>query len=138
MPTYDDEQNLHNINDENDFKQLTTTTTTTNTNDISSYSCHEKFQYASNSHDSLNQSDNNIDTAASSIDDLTKANQFLTSTFHSKDSALGLSDDNLNFTQSNELTVFEHDNKQHHTSSLVTSQDIGKFNFFSSAIHVTF
>jgi len=65
-----------------------------------------EYQYSSNSHDSLLQSDHpNFTTTTSSIDDLTRINQLLSSTFHSNDSALGLSDDNLNNTQSNELII---------------------------------
>ena len=60
------------------------------------------FQYSSNSHDSLLQSDPHQfnPTSTSSTDDLTRTNPLLFSTFHSKDSALGLSDDHLNQTPS--------------------------------------
>jgi len=89
-----------------------------------------EFHYSSNSHDSLLQSDHqNIDpttTARSSIDDLTRTNQFLSSTFHSKDSALGLSDDNLNHQQLNELIIQE---QQQKIPSLITFEDTSKFHF---------
>ncbi|CAM4771306.1 unnamed protein product [Rotaria magnacalcarata] len=117
----DDEQNYIEFDHDNNNPQQTITIAA-DRNDAASYLFHDEFQFSSTSHDSLNQSDHHIDTAASSIDDLTKTNQLLTSTFHSKDSALGLSDDNLNRTQSNELIIFE-DNEQQHTSLLITSQD---------------
>ncbi|CAF3459631.1 unnamed protein product [Rotaria socialis] len=119
----DDEQNYIEFDHDNNIPQQTiTTAAAADRNDAASYLFQDKFQSSSNSHDSLNQSDHHIDTAASSIDDLTKTNQFLTSTFYSKDSALGLSDDNLDRTQSNELIIFE-DNEQQDTSLLITSQD---------------
>ena len=61
-----------------------------------------------NSHDSLLQVDHDLithmNTAASSTDDLSLVTHHLSaSAFHSKDSALGLSDDNLNYVPSNPL-----------------------------------
>lgn len=88
-----------------------------------------EFQYSSNSHDSLLQSDQanlNI-TTTSSTDDLTRTNQVLSSTFHSKDSALGLSDDNLNQFISQE--------EQLNTSSLNLFQDKSKFHFLNIYIY---
>ncbi len=82
------ERRMLNDNDDNISKQI-------------------EFQYPSNSHDSLLQTHLNT-TTTSSTDDLTRTNQFLSSTFHSKDSALGLSDDHLNKIQSNELIIQEH------------------------------
>jgi hypothetical protein len=73
-----------------------------------------EFQYSSNSHDSLLQSD--LDT----IDNLTHTNPIFSSIFHSKDSALGLSDDNLNQLKSNELMMFQ---EQERISSFTTLQD---------------
>ncbi|CAF0928389.1 unnamed protein product [Rotaria sordida] len=113
MPNYDDD----NDDDEKISKKISTTI---NPNDLSSYTIYEKFQYSSNSHDSLNQSDHHIDTTTSSIDDLTKTNQFLTSIFHSKDSALGLSDDNLNNLQTNQLIIFDdnHNNNNNNNNNI--------------------
>jgi hypothetical protein len=72
----------------------------------------EQFQYYTNSHDSLLQSDHHIDTATSSMDDLTKPNHLLLSTFHSKDSALDLSDDHLDRPQLSEVTSLDDDQQQ--------------------------
>ena len=60
----------------------------------------------------LNDNDNNhmnvvsqqIEYQYPSTDDLTRTTQLLSSTFHSKDSALGLSDDQLNQTQDHKST----------------------------------
>lgn len=88
--------------------------------DSSSFSFYEGFHSRessqqhqhTDSHDSLLQPDhltmNNINTAASSTDDLSTTHQLSASVFHSKDSALGLSDDHLNKIQSNELIIQEH------------------------------
>jgi hypothetical protein len=62
-------------------------------------------QRMSNDNDTMNISQQ-IEYQYPSTDDLTRTNQLLTSTFHSKDSALGLSDDQLNQTQ-------EHKGKSH-------------------------
>jgi hypothetical protein len=96
-----------------------------------------EYQYSSNSHDSLLQSDhpNFNTTTTSSIDDLPGINQLLSSTFYSKDSALGSSDDNLNNTQSTELIIQE---------EKIIFQDKSKFNirhahfffFFFSTYHI--
>ncbi|UJR26376.1 hypothetical protein I4U23_007709 [Adineta vaga] len=64
------------------------------------------------SHDSLLQPDhhmNNINTAASSTDDLSTTHQLSSSVFHSKDSALGLSDDNLHYLQTNPQPIKDDD-----------------------------
>ncbi|CAF2306884.1 unnamed protein product [Rotaria sp. Silwood2] len=82
----------------------------------SSFSFDEEFLYCqtqqnqhTNSHDSLLQTDhnlmNNINTATSSTDDLSSTNQLSSSAFHSKDSALGLSDDNLNCPQTKQSII---------------------------------
>jgi len=118
MKNDDYEQKSNDINDDNILKQI-------------------EFYYSSNSHHSLLQSnDPNINIKTSSIDDLTRTNQFLSSTFHSKDSALGLSDENLNQIQSNELIIQE----QHRISSLITLQDKSKFHLisFSTIRHIHF
>jgi hypothetical protein len=61
------------------------------------------------SHDSLLRTDReiiiHIDTATSSTDDLSLTHQLSSSAFHSKDSALGLSDDNLNCLPSSQLFI---------------------------------
>jgi len=94
-----------------------------------------EYQYSSNSHDSLLQSDHpNFNTTTSSIDDLPQINQLLSSTFYSRDSALGLSDDNLNNTQSNELIIQE---------QKTVFQDKSKFNirhahFFSFFFNLSY
>jgi hypothetical protein len=107
MQTDDDEQKSNEINDDSISKEI-------------------EFHFSSNSRDSLLQSDHpTIHTTASSTDDLTRTNQFLSSTFHSKDSALGSSDDNLNHRQSNKLIIQE----QQQFSSLITLQDKSKFHF---------
>ncbi|CAF3616162.1 unnamed protein product [Rotaria sp. Silwood1] len=113
----------NNDDDENIPKNLSST----NTNDLSSYTIYDKFQYSSNSHDSLNQSDHNIDTTASSTDDLTQTNQFLTSTFHSKDSALGLSDDNLNYLQTNQLIILDDNDNNNNNQQYISSLYQDKF-----------
>ncbi|CAF1116738.1 unnamed protein product [Adineta steineri] len=70
-------------------------------------------QQHTDSHDSLLQPDhlimNHINTAASSTDDLSTTNQLSSSVFHSKDSALGLSDDNLNGLQTNPHIINDDD-----------------------------
>lgn len=83
----------------------------------SSFSSFEGFHYResqsnqhTNSHDSLLQPDHNpimdnINTATSSSDDLSSSRQLSSSAFHSKDSALGLSDDNLNCIQSKPFII---------------------------------
>lgn len=67
-----------------------------------------EFQYPSNSHDSLLQSDRH-EFNPTAEDDLTRTNQCFSSTYHSKDSALGLSDEHLNHLPNNSLTQLEHD-----------------------------
>ncbi|CAF4129395.1 unnamed protein product, partial [Rotaria sp. Silwood2] len=114
MLNYDDD---NNNDDDDDDDTIPNKIPTINTNDLPSYIVYEKFQYSSNSHDSLDQSDHHIDTTTSSIDDLTKTNQFLTSTFYSKDSALGLSDDNLNYLQTNQLIIFDDDNNNNNNNN---------------------
>ena len=89
----------------------------------------------------MDQSDHDINTTTSSIDDLTKTKQLLSSAFYSKDSALGLSDDNLIFQQTNEINKFngnnngDDDNNHHHQqqkqqqsiSSFIKTDDQSKF-----------
>lgn len=82
-------------------------------------------QYPSNSHDSLLQSDHDHCHSMTIVDELTRTNQQLSSTFHSKDSALGLSDEYLNHIQINSLT---HD-EQIPSCSLL--EDKSKFHFHS-------
>jgi hypothetical protein len=53
---------------------------------------YDEYQSCTNSHDSLLQP---VYTEESSTDDLTKLNPFFPSTFHSKDSALDLSEENI-------------------------------------------
>ena len=50
-----------------------------------------------------------MNTATSSTDDLSATNQLSSSAFHSKDSALGLSDDNLNYLSTNQLLLMHDD-----------------------------
>ncbi|CAF1306271.1 unnamed protein product [Adineta steineri] len=73
----------------------------------------QQQQQHTDSHDSLLQTDhlimNHINTAASSTDDLSTTNQLSSSVFHSKDSALGLSDDNLNGLQTNPHIINDDD-----------------------------
>ena len=83
-------------------------------------------QYPSNSHDSLLQSDLHHFNSTTIVDDLTRTNQQLSSTFHSKDSALGLSDENLNH---NSLTHLEHD-EQIPSCSLL--EDKSKFHLINN------
>ena len=80
-------------------------------------------QQYTDSHDSLLQPDhhlmNKTHTAASSTDDLSTTNHLSSSAFHSKDSALGLSDDNLNRVQTNKsITIDDDDDDQQQVSSL--------------------
>lgn len=86
-------------------------------------------QYPSNSHDSLLQSDlhhfNSTTLTTTIVDDLTRTNQ----TFHSKDSALGLSDENLNHISSNALTHLEQD-EQIPSCSLL--EDKSKFHLINN------
>ena len=92
------------------------------------YPIYDQCQCSSNDRSSLHQLDHHIDMTASSIDDLTQTNQVLASTFHSKDSALGLSNDNLNYLQMNELNIFDDIHKQQQTSLLIAFQDQSKSN----------
>ncbi len=88
--------------------------------DSSTFSFFEEFHYResqpqqhANSHDSLLLPDhhtmNNINTTASSTDDLSTTHQLSSSVFHSKDSALGLSDDNLNCLQTKQSIIIDED-----------------------------
>lgn len=75
------------------------------------------------SHDSLLHGDQEIliqiNTATSSTDDLSIVTHHLSSSaFHSKDSALGLSDDNLNCLPTNPLITTLEDDNEHQISSL--------------------
>ncbi len=94
------------------------------TDDSSTFSFYDEFPYResqqqqqqpthTNSHDSLLQPDHHIidtiNTTASSTDDLSTTHQLSSSVFHSKDSALGLSDDNLNFPQRNPFLIMDDD-----------------------------
>lgn len=128
MPNHDDEKYI-DINDDNHPKQIKIK----NYTELPSYPNYDESQYSSNSHDSFNQSDHHMDVITSSNDDLTKANQLLSSTFYSKDSALGLSDDHINILQSNDSTNtdYNENNKQHEKQKLspsITSEDESKFN----------
>jgi len=88
--------------------------------DSSTFSFYEEFHYResqphqhANSHDSLLLPDHhimdNINTTASSTDDLSTTHQLSSSVFHSKDSALGLSDDNLNCLQTKKSIIINDD-----------------------------
>ncbi|CAF1627849.1 unnamed protein product, partial [Adineta ricciae] len=87
----DDEENFIELNKTQISKQHIQT----HTDDVTSLPNSEEFQCSSHSHDSFLPSDQQMDTATSSTDDLTKTNQFFSSNFYSKDSALDLSDDNF-------------------------------------------
>jgi len=82
-----------------------------------------------NSHDSLLQVDYDhhhrdpINTATSSTDDLSTMNHLSASVFHSKDSALGLSDDNLNIPQTNQFQTTDDDDEQEQRLSSQTTED---------------
>lgn len=96
--------------------------------DSSTFSFYEEFPYHdtqpaqhqqthTNSHDSLLQADYHLldttNTAASSTDDLsTTTHQLSASVFHSKDSALGLSDDNLNLPSTNPFLIKDDDEEE--------------------------
>ncbi len=91
--------------------------------DSSTFSFYEEFHYRepqqnqhTNSHDSLLQPDHhlmdNMNTTASSTDDLSTTHQLSSSVFHSKDSALGLSDDNLNGLQTNQFIIIDDDEEE--------------------------
>lgn len=90
------------------------------------------------SHDSLLQPDhhnmNNINTAASSTDDLSTTHQLSSSVFHSKDSALGLSDDNLHYVQTNPALIKDDDDddeddlRQEDRSKYLISFSINRIN----------
>ena len=98
--------------------------------DSSTYSFYEDFPYRdsqqqhanqqthTNSHDSLLQADyhplDTMNTANSSTDDLstTTTHQLSASVFHSKDSALGLSDDNLNLPSTNPFLIKDDDEEE--------------------------
>ena len=90
-----------------------------------------------NSHDSLLQPDyhlgDHINTTASSTDDLSTTHQLSSSVFHSKDSALGLSDDNLNLPQTNQFIVIDDDEDDDDQQRLPIQDDQSKFFFFSSS-----
>jgi hypothetical protein len=119
--------------------------------DSSTFSFCEDFHYResqhhqhTNSHDSLLQPDHhimdNIKTTASSTDDLSTTHQLSSSVFHSKDSALGLSDDNLNCLQTNQIIIMDDDNdddddddeqqEQILSSSLPVQQDQSKYQIY--------
>ncbi|CAF1627908.1 unnamed protein product, partial [Adineta ricciae] len=87
----DDEENFIELNKTQISKQHIQT----HIDDVTSLPNSEEFQCSSHSHDSFLPSDQQMDTATSSTDDLTKTNQFFSSNFYSKDSALDLSDDNF-------------------------------------------
>ena len=76
----------------------------------------QQQQTHTNSHDSLLQPDyhlmDTMNTAASSTDDLSTTHQLSASVFHSKDSALGLSDDNLNLPSTNPFLIKDEDEEE--------------------------
>ncbi|WP_317205558.1 hypothetical protein [Janthinobacterium sp.] len=86
-------------------------------NESCTHSFYDEFPYTdqqhNHSHDSLLQLDHgtliHLNTATSSTDDLSATNQLSSSAFHSKDSALGLSDDNLNYLSTNQLLLMHDD-----------------------------
>jgi hypothetical protein len=98
----------------------------------STFSYYEEYQYPeqqqhthANSHDSLLQTDHEMlmpihttGASSSSTDDLSLVTPNLSlSAFHSKDSALGLSDDNLNCVRSNPLNTIPTDDDEQQISS---------------------
>lgn len=113
----DDEKHIENEVDNKPLIQVE------RSDDSSSFTCYEELHRRepqqhqhTDSHDSLLQSDhrtmNNINTAASSIDDLSTTHHLSSSVFHSKDSALGLSDDNLNCLQANQYIIMDDDDDE--------------------------
>jgi hypothetical protein len=117
----DDDRKYIEVNDKNISKQIIIATT--NPDDFSSLPTYEEFQYYSNSHDLLIPLDHHMDTTTSSTDDLTKTNQFLLSDFYSKDSAVYLSDETFN--RSNTL---DNADEQEQIVPLTTLQDKSKQN----------
>jgi hypothetical protein len=117
-----DEKHFQMEDDDDDDKPLIQVAMT---DDSSNFSFYEEFPYResqqqqqqqqthTNSHDSLLQPDQHItdtiNTTASSTDDLSATHQLSSSVFHSKDSALGLSDDNLNFPSKNPFLIQDDD-----------------------------
>lgn len=97
-------------------------------NESSTFSFHETFytfephQHPhTDSRDSLLQTDlhiiDNMNTTASSTDDLSTTHQLSSSVFHSKDSALGLSDDNLNCLQTNHFLIMDDDDDDNNNNN---------------------
>lgn len=94
--------------------------------------CQPQTSQHKNSHDSLLQPDynlmDNINTTASSTDDLSTTHQLSSSVFHSKDSALGLSDDNLNILQTtNQDLIHDDDDDVQHPLLIITQDNQSKY-----------
>jgi hypothetical protein len=98
--------------DKNDNKLLIQVAIPDDSSTLSFYDDFQQDQHR-NSHDSLLQPDHhimdNINTTASSTDDLSATRHLSSSVCHSKDSALGLSDDNLNCLQTNQFIIINND-----------------------------
>ena len=117
----DDEENFIELNKTQISKQHIQT----HTDDVTSLPNSEEFQCSSHSHDSFLPSDQQMDTATSSTDDLTKTNQFFSSNFYSKDSALDLSDDNFH-----RPPISDNDDDQERIVPSNKLQDKSKLDFF--------
>jgi hypothetical protein len=116
--TADEKHFQMEVDDDDDDKPLIQVAMT---DDSSNFSFYDESPYResqppqahTDSHDSLLQPDHHImdtiNTTASSTDDLSTTHQLSSSVFHSKDSALGLSDDNLNVPSKNPFTIMDDD-----------------------------
>jgi hypothetical protein len=63
-------------------------------------------------------------TAASSTDDLSTTHHLSLSAFHSKDSALGSSDDNLNRVQTHKSIIIDDDDDDDHQHQQISSSPL--------------
>ena len=98
----------------------------------------QSYQHA-NSHDSLIQPDhremNNMSRTASSTDDLSVTHQLSSSAFHSKDSALGLSDDNITCPQTNPIIIKDDDDDADHNHNNQQQQQQQQVSSLSATLH---
>ena len=158
---HDDEKNIE-IGTDNDNKSDSLPISAVIPDDSASFSFYNELSYReiqsyqhANSHDSLIQPDrremNKMSRAASSTDDLSITYHLSSSAFHSKDSALGLSDDNITCPETNQIIIKSDDGdddnnhdhqqqkqQQQQVSSLSVQHNKSKYQIYAHLIAFSF